>query len=73
VGGAKIMRLSSNVPSSLSSYFSYYNNQGLTQILSSFGWKARIGLEQGIVETYKWYVENVCKATVPFLAVEKIH
>ncbi len=30
--------------------------------LHSFGWKARIGLEQGIAETYKWYVENVCKA-----------
>ena len=30
--------------------------------LHSFGWKARIGLEQGIAETYKWYVENVCRA-----------
>ena len=24
-------------------------------VLHSFGWKARIGLEQGIAETYKWY------------------
>jgi GDP-L-fucose synthase len=31
-------------------------------VLHSFGWKARIGLEQGIAETYKWYAENVCKA-----------
>ena len=27
--------------------------------LHSFGWRARIGLEQGIAKTYKWYVENV--------------
>jgi len=30
--------------------------------LHSFGWRARIGLEQGIAKTYKWYVENVYKA-----------
>ena len=30
--------------------------------INSIGWRARIGLEQGIAETYKWYVENVCKA-----------
>ncbi|MBC2695731.1 MAG: GDP-L-fucose synthase [Desulfobacteraceae bacterium] len=28
-------------------------------VLHSSGWKARIGLEQGITETYKWYAENV--------------
>ncbi len=27
--------------------------------INSIGWRARIGLEQGIAETYKWYVENV--------------
>lgn len=31
-------------------------------VLHSFGWKARIGLEQGIAETYKWYAENIYKA-----------
>jgi GDP-L-fucose synthase len=30
--------------------------------LHSFGWRARIGLEQGIAETYKWYTENVYNA-----------
>ncbi len=30
--------------------------------INSIGWRARIGQEQGIAETYKWYVENVCKA-----------
>jgi len=30
--------------------------------LHSFGWRARIGLEQGIAKTYKWYVENVYNA-----------
>ncbi len=30
--------------------------------INSIGWRARIGLEQGIAETYKWYAENVCKA-----------
>lgn len=30
--------------------------------LHSFGLRARIGLKQGIAETYKWYVENVYKA-----------
>ncbi len=30
--------------------------------LNSFGWMAKIGLEQGIEKTYKWYVENVYKA-----------
>jgi len=30
--------------------------------LHSFGWRARIGLEQGVAKTYKWYVENVYKA-----------
>ena len=30
--------------------------------INSIGWRARIGLEQGIAETYKWYVENVCRA-----------
>lgn len=31
-------------------------------VLHSFNWRARIGLEQGIAETYKWYAENVYKA-----------
>jgi GDP-L-fucose synthase len=31
-------------------------------VLHSFGWKAKIGLEQGIAETYKWYAENIYKA-----------
>jgi len=26
--------------------------------LHSFGWRVKIGLEQGIAKTYKWYVEN---------------
>ena len=26
--------------------------------INSIGWRARIGLEQGIAETYKWYAEN---------------
>ena len=26
--------------------------------INSIGWKAKIGLEQGIAKTYKWYVEN---------------
>ncbi|MBU4013829.1 MAG: GDP-L-fucose synthase [Proteobacteria bacterium] len=30
--------------------------------LHSLGWMAKIGLEQGIAKTYKWYVENVYKA-----------
>ncbi len=30
--------------------------------INSIGWRARIGMEQGIAETYKWYAENVCKA-----------
>ncbi|MCD4805624.1 MAG: GDP-L-fucose synthase [Desulfobacterales bacterium] len=30
--------------------------------INSIGWRARIGLEQGIAETYKWYVENVHNA-----------
>ena len=30
--------------------------------INSFGWRARIGLEQGIAETYKWYAKNVYKA-----------
>lgn len=30
--------------------------------INSIGWRARIGLEQGIAETYKWYAENVYKA-----------
>ena len=30
--------------------------------INSIGWRARIGLEQGIAETYKWYVKNVCKS-----------
>ena len=30
--------------------------------INSIGWRARIGLEQGIAETYKWYAENVCNA-----------
>jgi GDP-L-fucose synthase len=30
--------------------------------LNSFGWRARIGLEQGIAKTYKWYAENVYNA-----------
>ena len=29
--------------------------------INSIGWRARIGLEQGIAETYKWYAENVYK------------
>ena len=27
--------------------------------INSIGWRARIGLEQGMAETYKWYVENL--------------
>jgi len=27
--------------------------------IESLGWKAKVGLEQGIADTYKWYVENV--------------
>jgi GDP-L-fucose synthase len=30
--------------------------------INSIGWRARIGLEQGIAETYKWYAKNVYKA-----------
>ncbi|MCD4762666.1 MAG: GDP-L-fucose synthase [Desulfobacterales bacterium] len=30
--------------------------------INSIGWRARIGMEQGIAETYKWYAENVYKA-----------
>lgn len=30
--------------------------------LHSLGWRAKIGLEQGIAKTYKWYVENVYNA-----------
>ena len=30
--------------------------------INSFGWRARIGLEQGIAETYKWYAKNVHNA-----------
>jgi GDP-L-fucose synthase len=30
--------------------------------INSFGWRARISLEQGIAETYKWYAENVHNA-----------
>ncbi len=26
--------------------------------VSGLGWKARIGLEEGIAATYKWYLEN---------------
>jgi nucleoside-diphosphate-sugar epimerase len=26
--------------------------------INFIGWKARIGLEEGISKTYKWYVEN---------------
>ncbi len=26
--------------------------------INSIGWRARIGMEQGIAETYKWYAEN---------------
>ncbi|MBW2318876.1 MAG: GDP-L-fucose synthase [Deltaproteobacteria bacterium] len=27
--------------------------------IESLGWKAKVSLEQGIADTYKWYVENV--------------
>jgi len=30
--------------------------------INSIGWRARIGMEQGIAETYKWYAENVHNA-----------
>jgi len=30
--------------------------------INSIGWRARIGLEQGIAETYKWYAKNVHNA-----------
>ena len=29
--------------------------------LSALGWKARIGLRDGVTETYRWYVENVTR------------
>ena len=28
-------------------------------VVSAMGWKARIGLEQGITSTYNWYLENL--------------
>ncbi len=30
--------------------------------INSIGWKARIGLEEGIKDTYNWYVENIYNA-----------
>ncbi len=30
--------------------------------LNALGWRARMGLEDGIVSTYKWYVEHECQA-----------
>jgi len=35
--------------------------------LAALGWRARIGLEEGIVDTYAWYVEHMSKriSTIP--------
>jgi len=35
--------------------------------LAALGWRARIGLEEGIVDTYAWYVEHMAKriSTIP--------
>ena len=48
--------------------FNPINPDGMTKKLldisrlQSLGWMAKIGLEQGIAKTYKWYVENVYNA-----------
>ena len=32
--------------------------------LAALGWQARIGLEDGLRDAYRWYVENVEQARV---------
>ncbi|HAR54095.1 MAG TPA: GDP-fucose synthetase, partial [Roseovarius nubinhibens] len=27
--------------------------------LADMGWRARIGLEQGVADTYRWFLENL--------------
>jgi GDP-L-fucose synthase len=33
--------------------------------LTALGWKARIGLEEGMASTYRWYRKNVTGGLVP--------
>jgi dTDP-D-glucose 4,6-dehydratase len=35
---------------------------GITgQDVKSLGWDSKIGLQEGIEKTFKWYKENACK------------